>query len=372
MPTDPTPLLFNALLDVPAFPAGRFAPLADRIGKILGTRNDILLVQAEAVVALEAVAASLARPGLSALNIVTSPYGTWFGQWLARGGADVRHLAAEPGLPITVATVTAALDAAPGIRVLALVHAESASGIVNPLDEIVALARSRGIVTVVDAVASVGGHPLSVDALGVDIAVIGPQKSLGGPAGVSALSVSTSAWDLLNADGAPADSILSLTDLKRMWLDTGRGALPGTPAPLEFWALEAAIARVEAEGIDAVIARHRLASRATRAGLLALGLKLWVGEQQASNLVTAARLPDGIDVARLLQAAASFAMEISPGVGRGAERLVRLNHTGPRARFDIVLANVIAYGQALNALGCRLDIAAASTAISACYAEAIR
>lgn len=372
MPSDPIAPPFNALLDVPVFPVSRFAPLADRIGEIIGTRNDILLVQAEAVVALEAVAASLARPGLSALNIVTSPYGTWFGQWLSRGGATVRHLTAEPGLPITTASVEAALDTAGDIQVLALVHAESASGILNPLEEIIALARSRGIVTVVDAVASVGGHPLNVDALGIDIAVIGPQKSLGGPAGVSALSVSAKAWELLMAAGGSTDSILSLTDLKRLWLDTGRNALPGTPAPLEFWALEAALARVAAEGIDAVIARHRLAAHATRAGLLALGLELWVADNQASNLVTAARLPDGIDAALLLQTAASFRMEMSPAVGAGADRLVRLNHTGPRARFDIVLANVIAYGQALNALGCKLNLAAASTAISACYAEELR
>ncbi|EJZ20194.1 aspartate aminotransferase, partial [Rhizobium sp. Pop5] len=173
---------WNPLHGVPSYPAERYASLADRIGRILLSRNDIVFVQAEAVVALEAVAASLARPGLSALNIVTSPYGGWFGQWLRRGGAMVREMVAEPGLPIEIEAVAKALNAAPHIDVLALVHAESASGILNPLPEILALARARGIVTVVDAVASVGGHPLSVDALGIDIAVIGPQKALGGPA----------------------------------------------------------------------------------------------------------------------------------------------------------------------------------------------
>ena len=372
MPTDPMPPLFNALLDVPAFPAGRFAPLADRIGQILGTRNDILLVQAEAVVALEAVAVSLARPGLKALNIVTSPYGTWFGQWLLRGGAKVRHLSAEPGLPITVAAVEAALDDAEDIQVLALVHAEAASGILNPLEDIAALARSRGIVTVIDAVASVGGHPLEVDALEIDVAVIGPQKALAGPAGISALSVSAKAWNLIMRQGSPTDSVLSLADLKRLWLDAGRGVLPGTPAPLELWALEAALARVEAEGMDAVIARHQLAARATRTGLLALGLKLWAEDDRTSNLVTAALLPDGIDRAKLLQVTASFGTEMSPGVGSGTDRLVRLNHTGPRARFDIVLANVVTYGQALQVLGCPMDVGAAAAAVLACYAEGLR
>ncbi|MFB2607245.1 aminotransferase class V-fold PLP-dependent enzyme, partial [Rhizobium phaseoli] len=177
---------WNPLHGVPSYPAERYAVLADRIGGILRSRGDIVLVQAEAVVALEAAAVSLARPGLSALNLVTSPYGDWFGQWLRRGGATVRNLVAEPGLPVEIDAVAKALDAGPHVDVLAVVHAESASGILNPLPEILTLARARGIVTVVDAVASVGGHQLEVDDLGIDIAVIGPQKALGGPAGVSA------------------------------------------------------------------------------------------------------------------------------------------------------------------------------------------
>ncbi|KKZ83483.1 putative aspartate aminotransferase (plasmid) [Rhizobium phaseoli Ch24-10] len=151
---------WNPLHGVPSYPAERYAVLADRIGGILRSRSDIVLVQAEAVVALEAGAVSLARPGLSALNLVTSPYGDWFGQWLRRGGAIVRNLVAEPGLPVEIDAVAKALDAGPHIDVLAVVHAESASGILNPLPEILTLARARGIVTVVDAVASVGGHQL--------------------------------------------------------------------------------------------------------------------------------------------------------------------------------------------------------------------
>ena len=80
---------WNPLHGAPSYPAERYAVLADRIGGILRSRNDILLVQAEAVVALEAAAVSLARPGLTALNIITSSYGGWFGQWLRRGGAAV-------------------------------------------------------------------------------------------------------------------------------------------------------------------------------------------------------------------------------------------------------------------------------------------
>ena len=359
--------LWHPLHDTPVFPATRYAAVARRIGRVMKTQNDVLLIQAEAVVALEAVAASLARPGLKALNIATSMYGGWFGKWLARGGADVIEIAAEPARPIELEAVEAALNANPDIKILALVHAESASGIRNPLEEIVALARARGIVTVVDAVASIGGHALDIDALRLDIAVIGPQKALAGPAGLSAISVSPAAWKLISEEGGPRDSILSLLDQKA-WIDTGRGALPGTTAPLEFFALESALDRVEAEHIDQVVARHVRAARATRAALAAMGADLWVGPNKGSNLVTTIRLPDGIDVEALLGVTPRV-MELAPGVGVGAERLIRLNHTGRRARFDSVLGNVTALGMGLRRMGVKADIPAAVDAVALHYGD---
>lgn len=362
MPSD----RWNALNDAPVFPPERFGPLADRLGRILRTRNDILLFQTEAVVALEAVTASLARPGLKAINIVTSPFGAWFGGWLRRGGAEVVTLAAKPARPVAAEAVVAAFDAHPDTKAVIFCHAESANGVLNPLEEIVAAARARGIVTVVDAVASVGGHALDVDALGIDVAVIGPQKSVAGPAGVSALSVSPAAWRLITAEGGPRDSTLSLLD-RKAWLDAGRGALPGTSAALEFFALEAALDRFEAEGLDAVLARHARAATASRDGLAALGAAPWAPPGHASHLVTTARLPDGVDTDAFLAAAAHLDTDMSPGVGPGAESLVRLNHTGQRARFEAVLGNVAAYGIALRKLGFRADIAAAAAAVAAHY-----
>lgn len=343
---------YALLLDPPAFPAERYAALADRLAALMSTTNDVLLIQAEAVLALEAAATSLARPGLKALNIVTSPYGTWFGGWLEKGGATVRNLTASPARPVTLEEVERALDEGPDFDLLAIVHAESASGILNPLPAIAALARERGIVTLVDAVASIGGHAFDVDRLGIDIAVIGPQKALAGPAGISAISVSERAWTLLSHDGAPDNSMLSLMDQKKLWLDTGRGALPGTPAPLEFYALEAALDRIESEGLASANRRHKTAAAATRNGLMALGIPTWVEEAHASALVSTAILPDTLEARAFLAAVSQKqGADISGGVGPGAERLIRLNHTGRRAHRDAVKANILAFSGALKSLG---------------------
>jgi aspartate aminotransferase-like enzyme len=365
----PIPLA-NVLLDPPAYPADRYAPLADRLKRLLSTTADVIFVQAEAILALEAAASSIARPGVTALNIVTSPYGAWFGTWLRRGGATVHDVIAAPGQPIATAAVRSVTDALPAIDIVAVVHGETSTGALNPLAEIALLARSRKALCVVDAVASVGGHRLAVDADGIDIVVIGAQKGLAGPPGISAVAVSERAWAHIVATPDFAPSSLSLAQVKAEWLDRGRGALPGTPAPLAFWALEAAIDRVEAEGIDKLIARHRRAAMASRAGLRALGIAPWIADDHAaSSLVTAAPVPAGIDVEALIAAAAGFGVALGRGIGDVQDCIVRLHHTGAAAAFESVLAGVLAYGAAVERLGGTVDIGAAAEAVVSIYAR---
>ncbi len=362
--TDPA---WFPLPDAPLYPATRYACLADRIAGFMDTANDVLLIQGEAVVALEAAASSLGRPGLRAINVVTSLYGAWFGDWLRRAGATVTDVVASPGLPVRPDAVARAFRAAPGAGLLSFVHAESATGILNPISEIMEIARAAGALSVVDAVASFGGHPLHVDTLGIDVAVIGPQKALGGQAGVSAVSVSPRAWAAMNPPGS-APSILSLADQRESWLRTGRGALPGTPSALEFHALEAALARVAAEGMDALVARHSRAARAMRTGVLAMEQKLWVPAESASSLVTALALPESVYATAVAAHAPFPAAMIAPGVGPAAERLLRLNHTGPRAAAASVLVTLSAAAAALNASGIAADGGSALAAAGAVLA----
>lgn len=350
--------LWSPLADVPAFPPQGYAELADRLGRILHTGHDILLIQAEAVVALEAVASSLGQKGLRALNIVTSMYGRWFGAWLRRQGAEVVDLTAIEGQPITTKAVQEALQQG-RFDLVALVHAESAYGILNPLPQIAGLVKDHGALLVVDAVASVGGHALDVDALGIDVAVIGPQKSLGGQAGVSALSISPAAWARVVPAG-DAPSVLSLADQRDLWLHTGRAGLPGTPSALEFHALQHTLTRVEAEGLPALQSRHAQAAAMAQAGALALTGRAWVAPEQASHLVTAVALPAGITADAVLRAA-PLDHALSAGVGPAGQGLIRLNHTGPRARAAVVLADLLALARGLQNLGYPIDIAKALT-----------
>jgi aspartate aminotransferase-like enzyme len=357
-------------LNVPTYPPDRYAPLADRLKLLLSTRSDVIFVQAEALLALEAAATSIARPAAKAINIVTSSYGLYFGSWLRRGGVSVQNVVAEPGQPISAQAVEVALAGCISVDIVATVHGEAANGALNPLPEIAALARSRDALLVVDAVASVGAHPLDVDALGIDIAVIGPGKALSGPTEVSAMSVSERAWAAIARAPDISPSNLSLAEIKAAWLDRGRGALPGTPPSFAFWALEAAIDRVETEGVDMLIARHQRAARASRLGLRALGVEPWIRpDAAASGLVTSAPVPAGVDGETLIGFAAGLGVTLGRGFGDIENKLVRLNHTGTKASFDTVLPSVIAYGAALGSVGHQVDVGAAADAVTASYAK---
>jgi aspartate aminotransferase-like enzyme len=353
-------IAWNPLRRIDPYPLERQRGLADRIGALLSSSGSTVLVPGEAIVALEAVARALGRPGVRALNIVTSPYGGLFGQWLTQAGAEVLAVAAEPGRPVDAAAVQEALQASGGVEVVVLVHGEAASGIVNPLEEIAALAAAVGAITVVDAVASVGAHVLEADRQGLDVVVTGPQKALGGPASLSAVTLGPRGAALLRRDPVQSSVVLP---------EPGAVVPLGTADPLSFWALEAALDAVDAEGLGARIERHARAAGAARAGLRALSTGPWIQEDdRASHLVTAAPVPGGTDAAALLRGIQALdPAAASAGVGPAADRFVRLNHTGERASFAPVLSAVVAYGHALAALGEHVDIGAGAEAVARAF-----
>jgi aspartate aminotransferase-like enzyme len=312
-----------------------------RLGHVLGTTHEVLVWGAEAMLALEAAATSLAAPGRRVVNVVTSPYGGWFGAWLARGGSDVVTVTpADPRRAIAVDEVTAAIRAhRPAI--VAVVHGEASTGVLNPVEAIAAAAHAAGAIAVVDAVASVGGHELRTDAWGLDVVALGPQKALDGPVSLSALSVSPAAWKLVGPPTPDAPSALSLADL--------RSDPPGTPDPVVLAAIDRALDAVEAEGLPARIVRHAAAAAHARGAVRAAGLEPWIPrDDEASHLVTTIAVPDGVDAAGLLAGIAERDGGFSAGVGDAGDRFLRLNHTGARADPAAIDASLAALSAALR------------------------
>ncbi|MEU9991677.1 aminotransferase class V-fold PLP-dependent enzyme [Streptomyces sp. NPDC048045] len=351
----------HPFLDLPPLTAERFAAIADRVARLLDTRQDVVITQGEALLPLEGAIRAAAGPGTTALNVITGPYGQTFGDWLRDCGATVHDLSVPFHTAVSAEQVRAALAEHPETDFVSLVHAEAATGNTNPVAEIGEVVREHGALFYLDAVASVGAEPVLPDAWGVDLCVIGAQKAMGGPAGVSAISVSERAWSRMAANPhAPRRSYLSLLDWKERWIDGGRKALLHAPAQLEMLALEACLERIEAAGLTTVMSRHRRAALAVRAGVAALGggLEPYVYEQrEAAPVATTLRVPAGLVASELVTQAlrSDPALPLAAGGGALAKEMIRVNHYGPDATPDAVHRSLSALGTALAERGLTVD-----------------
>ncbi|WP_416967411.1 pyridoxal-phosphate-dependent aminotransferase family protein [Streptomyces sp. 4F14] len=358
----------HPLLDLPPLSAPRFAAIEDRVAKLLGTSQDVVIMQGEALLPLEGAIRATAGPGTTALNIITGPYGQTFGNWLRDCGATVIDLAVPFHTAVTAEQVREAFAAHPSIDFVSLVHAEAATGNTNPVAEIGEVVRERGALFYLDAVASIGAEPVLPDAWGVDLCVIGAQKAMGGPAGVSAVSVSERAWARMAANpGAPRRSYLSLLDWKERWVDAGRKTLLHAPAQLEMLALEACVERIEAEGLDAVMSRHTAAAAATRAGVRALGggLEPYVYDAgEAAPVATTLRATSGILASELVARALALdpSVPLAAGGGALASEMIRVNHYGADAALDVVVRCLSVLAEVLVERGVSVDAGEAGRA----------
>jgi pyridoxamine--pyruvate transaminase len=214
---------------------------------------------------------------------------------------------------------------------------------------------------------------MAVDAMNAraDIFVTGPNKCLGCPPALSILGISRAAWDKMKRNpAAPRDSILSILDWEEAWRKDR--PFPFTPSVAEINGLEAAIDLFEREGAERVFARHALTARACRAGVEALGLRLWPAEERfASPTATAVRTPDGIDEAALrVEIRARYGVTFSSGRAETLGRLTRIGHMGPTAQPIYAVVAVSALAGGLAALGHEVDAGAGVAAALAVIDDA--
>lgn len=338
----------------PEFRAG-FTRTEKKVAEIFKTQNDIILMQGEAIVALEGALRALITPGMQVLNLVQGIFGKGTGYWISGFGAVLHEIEVGYDDAVSPERVEEYLDAHPEIQMVCMVASETPSGTVTDVARIGPMCRDRGILTYVDTVSGVLGMPWETDAWGLDLCVAGAQKCLGGPAGVALVSVSPRAWETIYANpAAPRDSYLSLIDWKEKWL--GEGRFPYTPSVTDMYGLEAALDQALEEGIDAVVARHSAAAEVTRAGAKAMGLDLWArSEEIASACVTSIRIPETLDNA-VVRDHAREVYGVMLSHGQGAGNLVRLSHMGPTAGGLHSIVGLSALGRTLADLGVSVDI----------------
>jgi pyridoxamine--pyruvate transaminase len=355
----------------PAFRA-LYAETVALLREAFGTAPDPVILPGEAVVGLEAAAASLIAPGDVVLNLVSGVYGRAFGTLAQRYAADVVEIETGYDRAVPVGAVREALAARPDVGIVSVVHCETPSGTMNDLDAIGPAVAAHGALLLVDAVSSFGGTRCDFGGWRAGIAVVAPQKCLGGTPGLSLLHVSDAAWRHMEANPrAPRGSALSILD----WRDAHRPgrAFPFTPPVTEIYALHSCLRQYLAEGPEAVWARHRAAARAVRAGAQALGLRLWAADDWIrADTVTALAMPDGVDEAEVRAVArAESGVMLAGGQGELAGRVLQIGHMGPAAYPLSPVIALVALGRALRRVGATADVGGAvEAALAAAQAVA--
>jgi pyridoxamine--pyruvate transaminase len=335
----------------------RFRATEQKLKQVFLTENDVLLMQGEAVLGLEAAARALVRPGTKVLNLVQGVFGKGMGYWLKDFGAELHELEVPYNDAVDPAAVEQYLEANPGIELVTVVHSETPSGTFTDVAALGPIARARGAIVLVDCVSSLAGMPLRTDEWQLDVCVAGAQKCLGGPPGMTLMSVSDEAWERIRANpAAPRASYLSMLDWKEQWLDGDK--FPFTPSVVELYGVEACVDELLEEGLHASIERHARSAAACRAGVRAAGLDLWPrSEEIAADCVTAIAVPDGLTDTQV-RAHCRERYGVMLSAGQGAGNLVRIGHMGLSARSLHPVVGIAALGRTLLDLGARVDVGA--------------
>jgi alanine-glyoxylate transaminase / serine-glyoxylate transaminase / serine-pyruvate transaminase len=280
---------------------------------------------------MEAAVANVTAPGARAVVVVNGYFAERLAGMLERYGASVRRVEADWGRACDPAAVQRALDDDGGADIVAVVHAETSTGVRNPVEAIAPLAAAHGALTIVDAVTSLGAMPVHVGAWGVDVCYSCTQKGLGAPSGLAPIVFSPRA---LARRAACRSFYLDLALLEDYWVR--RKYHHTISAPLVY-ALREALVMVEEEGLDARVARHRATHEALVARLPSLGLSLLPTEGERLWTLNAVRVPDGVDEAavrrRLL---IDHGIEIGAGLGPLAGKIWRVGLMGSGSTVENV------------------------------------
>lgn len=224
------------------------------------------------------------------------------------------------------------------VGLLAVVHSDTSTGVINPIEELAAAAREEKVPVAVDAVSSLGGMPVETDAWGLAAVASASQKCLEAPPGLAPVALTALGWEVVDRQSAgPRGWYLNLRNWREYEHLWPHHPYPVTLATNNIFALDRALERILAEGLDARFARHRESQQVLRRGLERLGFTLLADARWASPTVTVAYPPEGVDAAALIAAMRSHhRIAISGGLTKLAGKVIRVGHLGAQARPQLM------------------------------------
>jgi len=276
---------------------------------------------------METCFANLVEPGDEVVVCVNGVFGTRMADIVNRLGATLIRVDAEWGKTIDPEHVRKAVQGKKP-KLLAVVHAETSTGVCQPLEELANIARECGALFLVDTVTSLGGIEVALDKMGIDAVYSGTQKCLSCPPGLSPISFSPAAMKVLENRKSPVVSwYLDMSMVSSYW---GAERKYHHTAPINMiYGLREALRIIAEEGLDARFARHQLNHTALVAGVEAMGLSMLVQEGERLPMLNAIRIPGGADDLKVRKALLNdLGMEIGGGLGDLAGKIWRVGIMG--------------------------------------------
>lgn len=285
---------------------------------------------------MEASVVNVVEPGDTVLVGVNGVFGRRLADTARRCGCDVVELEQPMGRIVPPDQVTDALAEHPDARAAVLVHAETSTGVLQPLEEVAGAVAETDTLLIVDAVTSLGGVPVEVDGWGLDVVYAGTQKCLSVPPGLAPITFSERAEDVLDARSSPVGSwYLDATAIRGYW---GSERSYHHTAPISaLLGLHEGLRLVLDEGLERRWERHHRVGRRLQAALVDRGFELWAEEGHRLPQLTAVVAPEGVDAdAVRRELLERFDIEIGGGLGELAGRGWRIGLMGEGARDEHV------------------------------------
>ena len=272
-----------------------------------------------------------------------------------RCGARVVEVPAEWGSIVDPSDIEAALKAEKKVKMVAVVHAETSTGVLQPLEEISKLAKEYDALFLADTVTSLGGAELAIDDWGVDISYSGSQKCLGCPPGLAPFTVNKKALGVVASRSTKVPSwYLDLSLLSTYW--TNDRFYHHTAPISNVYALYEALRLVLEEGMEERIKRHQLHGDAVKVGLEAMGLELHAQEGHRLSMLTTVRIPSGVDDAAVRKGLLNgFNLEIGGGLGPLKGQVWRIGLMGYSSNPENVLLVLASLEKMLAAEGYKVE-----------------
>ncbi|MBI4199008.1 MAG: alanine--glyoxylate aminotransferase family protein [Chloroflexi bacterium] len=296
---------------------------------------------------MEAALGNVLEPGDTLVVGVNGFFGERLTQIGERCGARVVQVQAPWGRPLDPEAVAAELRKNKRVKAVAVVHAETSTGVLNPVQEVARVAREHDALTIVDAVTSLGGIEVAVDQWGVDVSFSCSQKCLGCPPGLAPITLGPRAEEVLGQRKTPPHSwYLDLNLTQRYW--SQNLSYHHTPPTSMLYGLREGLRAILEEGLQARFRRHWRNGAALHAGLEALGLGLFAQQGYRLPVLTSVRIPDGLNDDKVRSALLNeYNIEIGRGQGAMAGKIWRIGLMGENSRPSAVFSLLSALEQVL-------------------------